>query len=228
MHYLWCLLLMGKSQSHQLFQENCQPFYLLHARQVMQQSRQKTFLTRPTRALLQQLMLQWRQKKWLDWHYSERLVPPPGVTEIQTGPWGATAPSPQEHQTAMWVELSISAKDPPARPPESLHLITPQAPWSAAYKTQRAKQPQSMRSHGGKVSRRTLGGRRGLSPVWNSALRWTDKECAGPYTSGIDPFPIHSLHSKFFSLNNWSRLPSTIHTGLDVCIETGLTQTDHQ
>lgn len=31
------------------------------------------------------------------------------------------------------------------------------------------------------------------------ALRWTDEECAGPHTSGIDPYLNHSLESKFFS-----------------------------
>lgn len=35
----------------------------------------------------------------------------------------------------------------------------------------------------------------------DSALRWTDEECAGPYTSGIDPYLNHSLESNF-SLSN--------------------------
>lgn len=222
MHYLWCLLLMGKSRSYQLFQENCQPFYLLLVRQATQQSRQKTSrATRPTRAPLRRLkQLRWSRRKWHDWRFSERSVPPLGVTsrmEIQTAPWGA--PSPREHQTATWAESSISAKDPPARPPESLHLITPQAPWPAACNTHRAKQPQSTRSQGRKLNRRTVRRLDGV-PVWNSALRWTDWECAGPYTSGIDPLLSPLTAFKCFSRNNCSQLPSTIHTGLDVCIET--------
>ncbi|TNN74122.1 hypothetical protein EYF80_015567 [Liparis tanakae] len=65
--------------------------------------------------------------------------------EIQKSHLRVTAPFPQERQTSMWVELSISAKDPPARLPESLHLTTPQALFPVACKTHRAKKPQSMK-----------------------------------------------------------------------------------
>lgn len=55
-----------------------------------------------------------------------------------------------------------------------------------------------MRSQGGKVSHRAFDGL--LVDTDDSALRWTDEECAGPYTSGIDPYSFTEV--KFFSLSN--------------------------
>lgn len=47
------------------------------------------------------------------------------------------------------------------------------------------------------MSRGVFGGL--LVDTDDPALRWTDEECAGPHTSGIDPYLNHSLESKFFS-----------------------------